>query len=166
MRSDRPVRSALAPCIVLTYLLRGIGLFTILFLLGLTIVFSVAETAIALLLASVARTRLIQTGVSVLVLGGLLLGIFGWLTLLIGEGITTFSNPPREIYLVLFALLSVVAAAYVSDPASCRCGHRFPERESRNSVEMAHADFDGTDAPSGQSWPCSLRNRPSSATCC
>ncbi|MCA9133244.1 MAG: hypothetical protein KDA45_08815, partial [Planctomycetales bacterium] len=33
--------SALAPCIVLTYLLRGVGLFTILFLLGLTVVFAV-----------------------------------------------------------------------------------------------------------------------------
>ena len=42
--------SALAPCIVLTYLLRGLSLFAILFLLGLTVAFSVSETALALLL--------------------------------------------------------------------------------------------------------------------
>lgn len=103
--------SALAPCIVLTYLLRGVGLFTILFLLGLTVVFSVCETALALLFASVARTRMVQTGVSVIVLAGLLFAVFGWLTLLLGEGFLAFSNPPREIYLVLFALLTIVALA-------------------------------------------------------
>jgi hypothetical protein len=103
--------SALAPCIVLTYLLRGVSLFSILFLLGLTVAFSISETALALMFASVARTRMAQTGISVLVLAGLLIGFFGWLSLLISEGFNEFSNPPREIYLVLFALLTIVAIA-------------------------------------------------------
>ncbi len=103
--------SALAPCIVLTYLLRGVGLFTILFLLGLTVVFSISETALALLFASVARTRMLQNGMAVLALAGLLLAFFGWTALLINEGFDEFSNPPREVYVVIFALLTIVALA-------------------------------------------------------
>lgn len=103
--------SALTPCIVLTYLLRGVSLFTILFLLGLTVVFSICETALALLLASISRTRMIQNGVSVLALAGLLIGFFSWLTLLIGEGFNSFTNPPKEIYLVLFGIGTIVAMA-------------------------------------------------------
>lgn len=103
--------SALAPCIVLTYLLRGVSLFTILFLLGLTVAFSICETAVALMLASIARQRIVQTGISVLALAGLILALFGWLTLLIGEGFDQFVNPPTEIFLVLFAMATVVALA-------------------------------------------------------
>lgn len=99
--------SALAPCIVLTYLLRGVGLFTILFLLGLTVAFSIGETALALMFAAVGRTRLLQNLVSVLVLAGLLIGVFSWLSLLIGAGLDNFSNPPSEIYLVLFAIATI-----------------------------------------------------------
>ncbi len=101
--------SALAPCIVLTYLLRGVGLYTILFLLGWTVLFSVCETALALLVAAVSRTRLIQNGVSVLVLAGLLLGIFLWLTLLINQGVDLFGSPSGEEFLGYFAVLTVVA---------------------------------------------------------
>lgn len=103
--------SALTPCIVLTYLLRGVGLFTILFLLGMTIVFSISETAIALLLASIARSRMLQTGASVIALAGLLIGFFAWIMLLINEGLDQFTNPPKEIYVVLFGIATVVAMA-------------------------------------------------------
>ncbi len=103
--------SALAPCIVLTYLLRGVSLFSILFLLGLTVLFSACETALALLLASIARTRMLQTGVSVLVLAGLLIAFFGWTSLIISEGFDEFDNPPREVYIGIFATLTIVAMA-------------------------------------------------------
>jgi hypothetical protein len=102
--------SALAPCIVLTYLLRGVSLFSIGFILGLTILFSIAETALALLFASISRTKVVQVGMMVLVLGGLLLGFFGWTALMV-EAADEFSNPPREIYLTLFAVVTVVAVA-------------------------------------------------------
>lgn len=103
--------SALAPCIVLTYVLRGVDLFSILFCLMLTVIFSACETALALLLAAAGRTRMVQNITSVLVLAALLLGCFTWLTLMIGEGFDEFSNPPREIYLVMFAILTILAAA-------------------------------------------------------
>ncbi len=103
--------SALAPCIVLTYLLRGVSLFSILFLLGATVVFSIAETALALMVASVARTRLLQNGVSVLALAGLLFAAFGWTMLIVGERFELFNNPIREMYVVLFALATIIALA-------------------------------------------------------
>ncbi len=103
--------SALAPCIVLTYVLRGVSLFTILFLLGATVLFSVCETALAILAASISRTRMMQTGVSVLLLGGLLWAFFAWTGVIISQGIDEFSNPPREMLVFLFALLTIVAVA-------------------------------------------------------
>lgn len=103
--------SAIAPCIVLTYLLRGVSLFPILFLLGLTVTFSIGETAIALMLASVARTRMLQNGVSVLLLAALFFGFVPWISLILAEGVNEFSNPPNEVYIVLFAIATVVALA-------------------------------------------------------
>ncbi|MEZ6133357.1 MAG: hypothetical protein R3C53_00465 [Pirellulaceae bacterium] len=103
--------SALAPCIVLTYLLRGISLFSILFLLGMTLLISVSETAVALLLAAVSRTRMVQTGASVLVLAGLVMAFFGWTALIVNEGLEDMGNPPREAMLGIFAFLTIVAVA-------------------------------------------------------
>ncbi|MEM7476885.1 MAG: hypothetical protein AAF483_18020 [Planctomycetota bacterium] len=103
--------SAIAPCIVLTYLLRGLSIFTILFLLGLTIVFSVCETALALLFAAIGHTRLVQGIVSVIVLAGLLVGAFGWTGVLMNAPITEFVNPSQEMYIGLFAGGTVIALA-------------------------------------------------------
>ena len=103
--------SALAPCIVLTYLLRGVGLFPILFLLGLTVAFSIAETAIALLLAAVSRARMLQAGATVLLLIGLIMAYFGATSLVVSGILDELSNPPREIYLGIFGALTVVIMA-------------------------------------------------------
>ncbi len=103
--------SALAPCIVLTYLLRGVSLFSILFLLGLTVAFSVCETGIALLLAAVSRARMLQAGATVLLLIGLVMGYFGWTSLVVSGILEELSNPPKEIYLVLFGIATVIAVA-------------------------------------------------------
>jgi hypothetical protein len=103
--------SALAPCIVLTYLLRGVSLFTILFLLGLTLTFSICETALALLFAAVGRTRMVQNLVSVLVLAGLLFGAFGWISVLFAGIMDEIARFPREAYIVLFAIATIVATA-------------------------------------------------------
>lgn len=102
--------SAIAPCIVLTYLLRGVSLFSIFIILGFTVLFSVSETAIALLLASVSRSRVVQVGAMVLVLASLLGGFFGWASLLV-EAVDEFSNPPREFYVGFFAFATIVAVA-------------------------------------------------------
>jgi len=103
--------SALAPCIVLTYLLRGVSLFSILFLLGLTVAFSIGETAIALLLAAVSRARMLQAGATVLLLIGLIIGYFAWTSTVVSGILIELSNPPKEIYLVLFGVATVLGVA-------------------------------------------------------
>ncbi len=103
--------SALAPCIVLTYLLRGVSLFSILFLLGLTVAFSIAETAFSLLLASVSRARMLQAGATVLLLIGLIIAYFSATSLVVSGILDEVSNPPQEVYLVTFGAVTVMVIA-------------------------------------------------------
>lgn len=105
--------SALAPCIVLTYLLRGVGLSTILFFLALTVVFALCETAVALLLASVSRSRMLQNGVSVLLLIGVLLASFSWVTLILGNELDLFGGLESQFLLGLIAV-GITAAFSIS----------------------------------------------------
>ncbi len=107
--------SALVPSIVLTYLLRGVGLGAILFFLGLTIAFSIFETALALLLAAIASTRMIQNLTSVAALAGLLMGFFIWTTYLLSAGLTDFGEgiliPNSLHYLFVLAVTSILLVA-------------------------------------------------------
>lgn len=138
--------SALAPCIVLTYLLRGVGLFAILLMLGITVLFSIAETAAALTLAAVARSRMIQNGVSVLVLGGLLLGFFAWTMSIIGilgEANEELANPPKEIYLILFGVLTVVVPAISLLLRAAAAAIDFPSENSSTPLRIRIAGLIG-----------------------
>ena len=128
--------SALAPCIVLTYLLRGVSLFPILFLLGLTVVFSIGETALALMFASVARTRMLQNGVSVLLLAALFFGFMPWISLIVAEGVNEFANPPSEVYIVLFAIGTVVALAVSLVLRAAAAAIDFPSENHSTPLRM------------------------------
>lgn len=103
--------SALAPCIVLTYLLRGVSLDSILFILGLTVTFSIAETAVALLLAAVSRARVLQAGATVMLLIGLIFGFFSWSSAILSGVLVEVSNMPKEFYLGVFGVATVVLVA-------------------------------------------------------
>jgi hypothetical protein len=103
--------SALAPCIVLTYLLRGVSLDSILFVLGLTVTFSVIETALALLLAAVSRARILQAGATVLLLIGLIIGFFSWTTMIVNGALVGLSNMPKEFYIGVFGFATVLLVA-------------------------------------------------------
>lgn len=121
--------SALAPCIMLTYLLRGLGLGTIAFVLGITVAISLLETALSLALASVSVSRLVQNGVTVLFLIALLvIGIF-WLT--VASSVLAQSAIDDQLLLfamgflsgltlvgMLIALLLRAAAAAIDFPSS------------------------------------------------
>ncbi len=103
--------SALTPCIVLTYLLRGVSLDSILFVLGLTVTFSVSETALALLLAAVSRARILQVAATLLLLIGLVFGFLGWTIALISGVMVEMANMPKEFYLVVFGFTTVICVA-------------------------------------------------------
>lgn len=68
--------SAVAPCLAFTYILRGIDVLTIFFLLVYVCAASLAFTMTALLLATISRERHWQMVLSVLLIVGLCLGFF------------------------------------------------------------------------------------------
>ncbi len=103
--------SALAPCIVLTYLLRGVGLYTILFFLAWTVVLSVCETALALLLGAIARTRMLQVGAAVAALAGLFFGVGTWLSFLLSFGLSNLTTPVSGELVAFFAIFTILAVA-------------------------------------------------------
>ena len=70
--------SALAPCIVVTYLLRGVSLAVILNYLIYTVMFSVFLTGASILVATISRARIIQVFASICVLAGLLITFIYW----------------------------------------------------------------------------------------
>ncbi|MEZ6074922.1 MAG: hypothetical protein R3C56_04360 [Pirellulaceae bacterium] len=102
--------SALAPSIVLTYLLRGVGLSSILLLLGWTVLLSIAETALGMLLGAIARTRMLQVIAAVVLLGGLFWGMGMWLSFIINFGLASMPVPGWSEFLISAGLASVLAA--------------------------------------------------------
>lgn len=103
--------SAIAPCIVLTYLLRGVGLATILLFLGGTVLVSLIETAAALAVASVSTSRLVQNGVTVLFLIVLLIAGFAWMTTVVAglsEGAGEIENEIGAFALAIFGTLTAL----------------------------------------------------------
>lgn len=70
--------STLTPCFVITYLLRGVLLSSILYYLIFTLLLSLALTAASLLIATIGRAKILQILASIFVLGGLLFISIFW----------------------------------------------------------------------------------------
>ncbi|MBX3423064.1 MAG: hypothetical protein KF752_16025 [Pirellulaceae bacterium] len=95
--------SALAPCIAVTYLLRGVALATILNTLVLTVLMSVGLTAVGILFATVGRARMFQVLSSIILLAGLLwmFVIWSWVTLAMANAHMTFGSTGWQFLLVI-----------------------------------------------------------------
>ncbi|MGN6546258.1 MAG: ABC transporter permease [Aureliella sp.] len=107
--------SALAPCIMLTYMLRGVSLMSIALLLGIAVAYSVMLVSCGLLVATVSRTRSGQSGMSVLLLIVLVISFFSAMASIVeGDIITSVvsSSPPREFLIVIFAAVTILAAVF------------------------------------------------------
>ncbi len=127
--------SAMMPCVVMTYLLRGISLFTILFVLFWTIIFSVSLISIALLLASVSRSRLIHSSVSVLLLIGLLAATFGWTIAVVQpDFMVSLDSAPTEMPLVFFGMATFVVAAISLVLRAASAAIDFPSENSATPI--------------------------------
>ncbi|MCA9193253.1 MAG: hypothetical protein KDB03_15890 [Planctomycetales bacterium] len=100
--------SALAPCMVLTYLLRGLSLSQMFSVIGLTILYSMSLTAASLMLAAIARSKLLQGGASIALLAGVLILFFSWVGNLFA--VTGLSLPftPAVGAVVVIAVLSLI----------------------------------------------------------
>jgi hypothetical protein len=75
--------SALSPCVVFTYMLRGVDIFTIFFILAATVLTSVLLSTAGLLLATATRARNWQVVVSVLFLVGLVFIMLVWSSIML-----------------------------------------------------------------------------------
>ncbi|MCA9122867.1 MAG: hypothetical protein KDB11_21925 [Planctomycetales bacterium] len=118
--------SALAPCIAFTYLLRGIDIVTIVFLLFWTVVASILLSSIGLVVATITRARHWQVLLSVLLLVGLCLVTFLWtisfVSLITDAQATAFDD--LDFWLVMAAIMTfcishavmfvLIAAAQIS----------------------------------------------------
>lgn len=106
--------SALTPYIVMTYMLRGVSLVSIGILLGLTIVYSVMLVSLALMVATVARTRAGQSGMSVLLLGMLVISFFSFSAFISSTAIDDMvqASLNRTALIWLFAVATILAAVF------------------------------------------------------
>jgi ABC-type transport system involved in multi-copper enzyme maturation permease subunit len=106
--------SALAPCILLTYMLRGVSLLSILLLLFAAVAYSVMLVSLALLLATVTRTRAGQCGLSVLLLAALMISFIACVSAIVEGGLRNYvgSSPVRELFIFVFATLTVLVATF------------------------------------------------------
>lgn len=106
--------SALTPCIVLTYMLRGVSLFSILILLGATIAYSIMLVSGALMVATVSRTRTGQSGMSVLLLLVLIISFFSSMVTIVNEPVgEMFAGAlTRHIFIGVFAVFTLLMATF------------------------------------------------------
>ena len=127
--------SALAPCIAFTYLLRGIDIVTIVFLLFWTLIASVMLSTVGLVAATVTRARHWQVLLSVLLLVGLCIVTIIWTTsfvaLITDTQTTAFDDPDFWLamaaimtfcisHAVMFVLIAAAQISFASDNRSTK----------------------------------------------
>ena len=107
--------SALAPCIVLTYMLRGVSLVMVSLLLGTAIAYSLMLISCALLMSTVSRTRSGQSGMSVLLLSILVISFFVIIAAILDENIIgeiARATPNQSMVIVIIAVVTVLWAMF------------------------------------------------------
>lgn len=125
--------AAVGPCLAFTYLLRGIDIFSIGFVLSYTVLGSLALSALGLLVASVATAKFLQILLSVGVIIGLFFVTVGGISLTegilrYGGGSTPVSDPDfivgclftMTLYVTSFAIAFLAAASRVTFPSENR----------------------------------------------
>jgi ABC-type transport system involved in multi-copper enzyme maturation permease subunit len=124
--------SAVTPCLAFTYLLRGIDFPTILFVIAYTVLISLGFAMVALLAGTLTSERVWQVVLSVILVGGLLLALWGvcdlTMELLWDTGQVPFDEPEfwqvcgglLTAYVTTFALIFYAAAARITFPADNR----------------------------------------------
>ncbi len=107
--------SALSPCIVFTYILRGVDIFSIGLILFWTFMFSVGLSAVGLLFATASRSRNWQVLFSVVFLLALLLAGLLWsmavIQILSAGGTPAYDQP--DFWLAILAALTAYASFFV-----------------------------------------------------
>ena len=143
--------SALVPGLVFTYLLRGIDMPTILYILAWTFAASLALSMVSLMVATLTQERHWQILLSVLLVLGLALMCYAGILIATGIlfGMNLVSNDPEfwavnafiaTMYLGVFALVFLAAAAQLTVPSENRST---PLRWAMLAVHCAVRRLDG-----------------------
>jgi hypothetical protein len=129
--------SALTPCIVITYLLRGVSFSLLLNYLTWTILLSLVLTAASILSATASRVRWLQVFSSICVLAVLLITFLYW-TILVSVSLSDgMINLGGQIRLTQFLAMVTIVAAVI--PACLRCAAAaidFPSENHAFSVRL------------------------------
>jgi hypothetical protein len=123
--------SALAPCVAFTYLLRGVDIFSIFFVLYYTFLLSLMLSTLSLLVATATRARHWQVLLSVLLLLVLFLSAWGWVVFIhvsLGEEIWradqwqfwAANGFVLSLYVSFFLLFLWASGAQISFPSDNR----------------------------------------------
>lgn len=103
--------SALTPCIVITYLLRGTTITTIMSLIVLQVLISIALTSAGLLIATISRAKMLQVLANILILGLELLAMLAWWGWVVAswEVLSAGMEDATTYFAVALALATLVA---------------------------------------------------------
>ena len=106
--------SALAPCLVMTYMLRGVSLLSIVILLSITITYSIMLISLALMIATVTRSRSGQSGMSVLLLTVLVISFFSFSGVVGTQALEELTQVAlsRTAAIGIFAMASILIAVF------------------------------------------------------
>lgn len=120
--------STLAPFIAFTYMLRGVDLLAIFWLLGMTLLFSLLFSSVSILIGTVTRSSHWQVVLSVLLLGAVGFATIMWIALVLDEVLDSSApfldpefwiiNTVCTIMTLTYVVLSVVAASSMVSFAS------------------------------------------------
>lgn len=101
--------SALSPCVAFTYLLRGIDIFSIMFVLVYTFLISLVLSAISLLVATMSTSKTWQVLTSVLIVVGLIAAAITWMVFVVEVVIDNHMSFDEPMFVAIN--LSIISGA-------------------------------------------------------
>lgn len=128
--------SALTPYIVLTYMLRGVSLVSIGILLGMTVIYSVMLVSVALMVATVSRTRSGQSGMSVLLLALLVISFFTFSSVIFSDALDELVSVAltRTAAIAVFAVLTILIALFSLTMQAAAAAIDFPSENKSTPI--------------------------------
>ena len=116
--------SVIAPCIVFTYMLRGVDLYQVMLGFSIAVIGCVSLCIVGLFLAGAARTRVLGLVVSLLMVIGLLLAyymwcVYSWASTFFGSSMTGLMSDPQAQLGMWASFGSTITTAAILFVASC-----------------------------------------------
>ncbi len=133
--------SALTPCIVITYLLRGTTITTIVSLIVLQVLISIALTSVGLLIATISRAKMLQVLANILILGLELLAMLAWWGWVVAswEVLSAGMEDATTYFAVALALATLVACVVMVCLRAASAAIDFPSENHSFALRIRFA---------------------------